>query len=325
MAILITGGCGYIGSHTVKALVDKGEKVLVLDNLSAGHQSAIEYGSLTYGSCGGASALRRLFKTYEIEAVIHFAAKASVPDSCINPDAYYHSNVCNTLVLLNTMIAAGCKKIIFSSSAAVYGEPESIPIKEDAPKNPTNPYGRTKLMIEQVLADYEVAYDLKHISFRYFCAAGTHPSGSIGEDHRPEQHLIPNIMRTVLGQQDVLNVYGAEWDTPDGTCIRDFVHVCDIANAHIAGLNALRNGHESDVYNLGSGHGYSILEIIRAVEENISRVVPVEFCEARPGDPARLVADGSRSLELYTPRYGLDDIITTAWRWHQNHPRGYND
>ncbi|MFA5401746.1 MAG: UDP-glucose 4-epimerase GalE [Dehalococcoidia bacterium] len=324
MAILITGGCGYIGSHTVKALVEKGEKVLVIDNLSAGHQSAIDYGSLTYGSCGGASALRRLFKNYDIEAVIHFAAKASVPDSCINPDAYYHSNVCNTLVLLGTMADFGCKKIIFSSSAAVYGEPASIPIREDAPKNPTNPYGRTKLMIEQVLADYEVAYDLKHISFRYFNAAGAAVDGSIGEDHRPEQHLIPSAIKAIQ-EGTVLNVYGTEWDTPDGTCIRDFVHVSDIAEAHIAGLNALRNGNESDVFNLGGHCGFSVLEVVQAIERITDHTIPLKFCEARPGDPARLVADGSRSMGLYTPRYGLDDIIETAWRWHRDHPRGYND
>ncbi len=325
MPVLITGGCGYIGSHVVKQLLAEGEKVIVLDHLAQGHTSAIEHDSLTFGSYGGSSILRRLFKTYDIDTVIHLGASACVPDSVINPRKYYHNNVANTLVLLDNMVEHGVKRMIFSSSAAVYGDIDH-PATEDDALTPMNPYGWTKMMIEQVLADYEVAYDLKHISFRYFCAAGAHPDGTIGEHHNPENHLIPNVIRTLLEQQPTFRLYGNEWNTPDGTCIRDFVHVCDIANAHIAGLKALRAGDKSDVYNLGSQRGYSVLEIIRALERLTGLTVPIEYCDARPGDPPKLIADTCKVRdELYTPKYNLDVILETAWKWHSDHPSGYSD
>jgi len=320
MAILVTGGCGYIGSHTVKALLAAGEQVIVLDNLCQGHPESIGDARLVVGNYGAPHVVGKIFSTNEIEAVIHFGAFACVPDSVVNPSRYYDNNVVKTLNLLNTMHRFGCNKIIFSSSAAVYGDHGDKIITESDPTVPINPYGWSKLLIEQILADYDIAYDLKSISFRYFCAAGASLDGSIGEQHSPEHHLIPNIMHTLVGDQHLLKIYGSSWPTHDGTCVRDFVHVCDIANAHIAGLNALRDGHNSDVYNIGSGTGYSVHDVINVIENVTQRVVAYTYEEARPGDPAMLVASNTKLREIYTVKHDLECIIRTAWMWHaRNH------
>ena len=324
--ILVTGGAGYIGSHTVKLLLESGCDVVTYDSMELGHPEAIVGGAIIRGDLLDRPKLDSAFNDFPIDAVIHFAAYASVGDSVANPDKYFHNNTCGGLNLLNAMRAAGVDKIIFSSSAATYGEPHHVPIEEEHPQSPTNPYGETKLMFEKILKWYDVAYGMKSISLRYFNAAGADPDGRIGEDHDPEEHLIPIVLKTALGQRDKVRVFGTDWDTPDGTCIRDYIHVTDLSDAHILALRALESDVQTTAYNLGNGDGHSVMKVIRTAEEVVGRKIPWDPAPRRPGDPARLVASSEKlKRELgWRPRFPeLSVIIETAWRWHSSHPNGY--
>ena len=326
MAILVTGGLGYVGCHAVKMLVDRGEEVVNLDNLVFGHVEAACGSEVVIGDIGDKELLRRIFSTHKIEAVMHFAALADVPESVADPQKYYITNVSSSLAMLEVMLDFDCKMMIFSSSAATFGEPEIVPIPEDHPKNPTNPYGRSKLMLEEILREYEQAYEMRSISFRYFNASGADPSGTIGEDHTPEHHLVPIVLQVALGQREHVKVYGTDWPTPDGTCVRDYIHVTDLAEAHLLGLKALRNGHKTTAYNMGNGSGYSVLEVIGMAKEVTGRAIKSIPAERRPGDPAVLVASFEKiARELgFEPRFPeLRTIIETAWNWHSSHPNGY--
>jgi len=326
MAILVTGGLGYVGCHAVKMLVERGEEVVNLDNLAFGHIEAACGSEVVIGDIGDRDLLRHVFSTHDIEAVMHFAALADVPESVADPHKYYITNVASSLALLEVMLEFGCRRMIFSSSAAVFGEPEVVPIREDHPKNPTNPYGRSKLMLEEILAEYDRAYGVRSISFRYFNAAGADPSGEIGEDHTPEHHLIPIVLQTALGLREHVKVYGTDWPTRDGTCIRDYIHVTDLAQAHLLGLDALRKGRGTAVYNMGNGSGYSVLEVIRTAEQVTGRPINWVRADRRPGDPAVLVASSEKITRELGFRPGFPDlqaIIETAWRWHSTHPTGY--
>ena len=326
MAILVTGGLGYVGSHAVKQLVDRGEQVVNLDNLIFGHEAA-SYGSeVIIGDIGDRELLRQIFSTHKIDAVMHFAAFADVGESVEDPEKYYKNNISKSIVLLEVMREFDVKMMIFSSSAATFGEPETVPIPEDHPKNPTNPYGRSKLMLEEILKEYEHAYGLHSISFRYFNASGADPSGLIGEDHTPEHHLIPLVLDVALGKRENIKVFGSDWKTPDGTCVRDYVHVTDLAQAHLLGLDALRKGKGTTAYNLGNGSGYSVMEVIRVAEEVTGKKIAAVNTDRRPGDPAVLVASSDKIMkELgWEPEYpDLKTIIQTAWDWHSSHPNGY--
>lgn len=324
--ILVIGGAGYIGSHMVKFLRQNGEQPLVLDNLELGHRAAVQDAELISGDIRDRELLRGIFRHNEIECVMHFAAYASVGDSVADPSKYYDNNVNGCHILLEAMREAGVSRIIFSSSAATYGEPQSIPIPEDHPQLPTNPYGETKLVMERMLKWYGKAYGIRSISLRYFNAAGADPDGELGEDHDPEQHLIPVVLQTALGKRDKVQVFGTDWDTPDGTCIRDYIHVTDLADAHLRALNALRNGAEVLAYNLGNQEGFSVTEVIQACERVVGKAIPCEAAPRRPGDPARLVASSERiKKELgWRPRFpALETIILHAWNWMKAHPNGY--
>ena len=324
--ILVTGGAGYIGSHTVKLLLENGYEVVIYDSLELGHPEAVLGGILVEGDLLDRERLRKTFEGYPIDAVIHFAAYASVGDSVANPRKYFRNNIRGGLNLVNAMCDYGVDKIIFSSSAATYGEPMSIPIPEDHPQNPTNPYGESKLMFERILKWYDVAYGTRSVSLRYFNAAGAEPGGQIGEDHEPEQHLIPIVLQTALGQRESVKVFGTDWDTPDGSCVRDYIHVTDLADAHLLSLRALENGALTTAYNLGNGDGQSVKQVIEVASEVVGKELPWESAPRRPGDPARLVASSEKlKKELgWKPQYPeLHKIIETAWSWHSAHPKGY--
>lgn len=324
--ILVTGGAGYIGSHTVKLLTERGYQTITFDNMELGHPEAVVAGIIVKGDLADREKLDKTFREFPIDAVMHFAAYASVGDSVANPDKYFRNNIGNGLNLLDAMRKHGVKKFIFSSSAATYGEPKHIPIEEDHPQNPANPYGESKLMFEKILKWYDVAYGIKSISLRYFNAAGADPDGKIGEDHNPEEHLIPIVLEVALGKRDKVRVFGTDWDTPDRTCIRDYIHVTDLADAHILALRALEEGAQTTAYNLGNGNGHSVMQVIRTAEEVTGRKITWEPAPRRPGDPARLVASSDRiKKELgWKPKYPeLSAIIETAWRWHSSHPNGY--
>ncbi len=328
MAILVTGGLGYVGSHAVKLLVGRGEKVVTLDDLSYGHRSASCGSEVVIGDIGDAALLKNIFSRHSIDAVMHFAAFTAVGESVENPQKYYINNIAKSLVLLQEMLAANVKHIIFSSTAAVFGEPKAVPISEDHPKDPTNPYGRSKLMLEEIMAEYDTAYELKWMALRYFNASGADPSGTIGEDHTPEHHLIPIVLEVALGKREKVSIFGTDWPTPDGTCVRDYVHVTDLAQAHILALEALRNGAPSNVYNMGNGNGYSVKEVIAVAEEVTGISIPAVAVPRRAGDPARLVASSEKiKAQLgWSPEYPkLTTIIETAWDWHKNHPNGFED
>ncbi|MHB1456446.1 MAG: UDP-glucose 4-epimerase GalE [Armatimonadota bacterium] len=328
MQILVTGGAGYIGSHTVKLLLEHGYDVIVYDNLEFGHKKALVGGTLIQGDLGDKERLMKLFIDNKIEAVVHFAAYASVGDSVANPNKYFLNNVNNGLNLMEAIRTHEIQKIIFSSSASTYGEPIHIPIEEGDPQHPTNPYGETKLMFEKILKWYDIAYGIKSISLRYFNASGADPDGMIGEDHSPEEHLIPIVLQSALGQRKSIKVFGTDWDTPDGTCIRDFIHVYDIADAHLKALNALKKGAETTEYNMGNGDGQSVMDVIQTAASVTGRQIPWEAANRRPGDPARLVASSEKlKAELgWDPKYPhLHTIIEHAWRWHSEHPNGYED
>lgn len=329
MAILILGGAGYIGSHTVRQLIKAGEEVIIADNFATGHRAAINPAVKLY-ECDirDKDALKKIFAANEVEAVFHFAAYIEAGESVVKPLKYFNNNVYGMQVLLEAMTEAGVDKIIFSSSAAVYGEPERIPIDESDATAPTNPYGESKLIMEKMMRWVGAAHGVRYVSLRYFNASGASEDSSIGEDHHPETHLIPLILQVPLGKRDHITIFGTDYPTPDGTCIRDYIHVVDLADAHVCALNYLRGGGVSDAFNLGTGHGFSVKQIIDATEKVIGRKIKTELGMRRAGDPARLVASGDRARKIlkWTPR--LDDvekIISTAWNWHSSHPNGYDD
>ena len=326
MAILVTGGLGYVGSHSVKQLVDRGEQVICLDNLVFGHREAASGSEIVIGDIGDQALLRRVFSTHKIDAIMHFAAFAAVGESVADPQKYYLNNISKSLAMLEVMLEFDVKMMIFSSSAATFGEPEIVPIPEDHPKSPTNPYGRSKLMLEHILKEYEHAYGLRSVSLRYFNASGADLSGLIGEDHTPEHHLIPLIIQVALGQRDKVSVFGTDWQTPDGTCVRDYVHVSDLAQAHLLALDALRQGAATTAFNLGNGNGYSVMEVVKMVEKVAGKPINAVPADRRPGDPAVLVASSEKiSKELgWKPNYpDLETIVRSAWNWHSAHPKGY--
>jgi len=328
MAILVTGGLGYVGSHAVKQLVDRGEEVISLDNLVFGHEQAASGSKIVIGDIGDKALLDGIFTAHKIDAVMHFAAFAAVGESVENPKKYYVNNISRSLDMLDVMLEHDVKLMIFSSSAATFGEPREVPIPEDHAKDPTNPYGRSKLMLEEILKEYETAYGLRSVSLRYFNASGADPSGLIGEDHTPEHHIIPIVLQVALGQREKVSVFGTDWPTPDGTCVRDYIHVTDLAQAHVLALDALRAGKATTQYNLGNGNGYSVLEVIKMSEEVTGLPIKWESAPRRPGDPAVLVASSEKIIrELgWSPRYPeLKTIIQTAWNWHKNHPKGYGE
>jgi len=324
--VLVTGGAGYIGSHTVKALKEAGHYVVVFDDLSTGHRESVAGVPFVQGDVTRREDLLDALKRYSIDAVMHFAAKSLVGESMQDPAKYYVNNVAGGVTLLEALREAGVGTIIFSSTAAVYGEPESIPIPEEHPLRPTSVYGRTKLMFEQMLEDYRRVYGLRYAALRYFNAAGADPSGQIGEDHDPETHLIPIVLQAALGQREAVTIFGTDYDTPDGTCIRDYIHVTDLADAHVLALEALKAGGPGGVYNLGNGNGFSVRQVIEAAERVVGAKIPVKEGDRRPGDPAVLVASSARAQrELgWKPRFtDLDEIVRTAWQWHRSHPQGY--
>ncbi|MGM0923266.1 MAG: UDP-glucose 4-epimerase GalE [Bacillota bacterium] len=318
--ILVIGGAGYIGSHLVKELVETKE-VVVLDNLSTGHRWAVdERAVFVEGNLGNASDLEKVFSTYKIEAVMHFAAFSLVGESVVNPLKYYQNNVTATLTLLQIMLKHNVKKFVFSSTAATYGNPDVDLITEDTMTNPINPYGRSKLMIEQILSDFAKSYGFSYVVLRYFNAAGAFKSGEIGEEHDPETHLIPIILQHLLGQREHISIFGSDYDTEDGTCIRDYIHVTDLANAHILALEALLDGtKKTAIYNLGNGLGYSVKEVVEMCEKVTGKKANVAMAKRRAGDPARLVASSNKIYsELgWKAEYSLEKIIATAWNWHQ--------
>ena len=319
--VLVTGGAGYIGSHTCKALSHAGFKPITFDNLVYGHETAVKWGAFEKGDILDTPRLSQVIATYKPFAVIHFAAFAYVGESVENPAKYYRNNVVGTLSLLEAMHSNGVDKIVFSSSCATYGIPKSVPVAEDTPQRPINPYGRSKLMIEQILADYGDAYGLKCVSLRYFNAAGADPEGELGEYHDPETHLIPLILDAAAGRRPNITVYGVDYDTPDGTCIRDYIHVSDLAEAHVCAMMGLEQRKLERAYNLGTGNGYSVMEVIDAVRRLANRDFTVLKGARRPGDPASLVADASRAnLDLgWLPKYTkIDDMIESAWAWSNN-------
>lgn len=316
--ILVVGGAGYIGSHMVKLLLGGGYQTLTLDNLSSGYRDAVLGGEFIHADLADRPALDRLFAEKKIDAVMHFASFIQVGESVKEPAKYYENNVTNTLNLLDAMVARGIKRFIFSSSAAVYGNPVTVPIPEDHPKNPINPYGRTKWMVEQILEDYDRAYGLKSVCLRYFNAAGADPEGQLGERHEPETHLIPLILRAASGRAPDIKVFGRDYATPDGTCIRDYVHVADLCDAHRLALDSLLKGGESAVYNLGNGNGFSVAEVIAATERVTGKKIPVTDAPRRAGDPPSLVANAAnaRAALGWQPQHDdLDAIIAHAWAW----------
>lgn len=318
--ILVMGGAGYIGSHTVRHLLDKGYEVVVADNLIYGHREAVDNrAKFVYADLLNPYSLDELFANNSIEAVIHFAAFAYVGESVNNPEKYYYNNVIGTINLLHAMLKHNVKKIVFSSTCATYGEPQYTPIDERHPQNPINPYGRTKLMIEQIFADYERADGLRHIALRYFNAAGCSADGKIGESHNPETHIIPLVLQAIKGERENIKVFGTDYDTPDGTCVRDYIHVEDLAQAHRLAVEKL--DEYSGCINLGTGVGTSVKEIIAAAEEVSGKKCPTEYAARRAGDPARLYADNTKAKTIlgWQPQYlDIKDIIKTAWNWELN-------
>lgn len=328
MAILVTGGAGYIGSHTALALLEQNRETVIIDSLYQGHKAAIHGGVFYKGDLRDEALLDRIFTEHQIEGVIHFAANSLVGESMKDPGKYYNNNVYGTLCLLEAMVKHGVRAIVFSSTAAVYGEPETVPIKETAPTNPTNAYGETKLAMERMIHWFESAHGLKYVSLRYFNAAGAHPSGKIGEDHDPETHLIPLILQVALGKRESISIFGGDYPTPDGTCIRDYIHVCDLADAHLLAVDHLIQGGDSGIYNLGNGKGFSVKEVIEIAREVTGHPIPAKMEPRRAGDPAVLVASSDKcksELGWKPVRTDLKTIIQDAWNWHQNYPDGFND
>lgn len=318
--ILIVGGAGYIGSHANKLLNQKGYKTLIYDNLIYGHKEAVKWGEFILGDLNDINLLRLVFNKFDIEAVMHFAAFAYVGESVENPEKYYINNVSNTLNLLQVMREFSCKYFIFSSTCAIYGNPEYLPIDEKHPQNPINPYGQSKLMLEKILEDYSKAYDFKYVALRYFNAAGADVDCEIGEDHNPETHLIPLILDVAIGRKEDIKVFGTDYDTHDGSAIRDYIHVTDLAEAHILALEYLKNGGSSDVFNLGNEVGYSVFEVISKAKEITNKDIKVTLEERRAGDPAKLIGDATKAKKVlgWNPKlFDLGNILETAWEWHK--------
>lgn len=318
MKVLVVGGAGYIGSHMVKLLLDEGHQVVTFDNLSSGFREAVLGGIFVEGDLADVDALDIVFAEHQPDAVMHFASYIQVGESVKHPDKYYLNNFTNTLNLLNTMVKYGVLNFIFSSTAAVFGEPEYVPIDEAHNKAPLNPYGRSKLMVEQVLVDYERAYGLKSVCLRYFNAAGADPSGQLGERHEPETHLIPLVLQAISGHRDAITVFGRDYDTPDGTCIRDYIHIVDLCSAHLLAVNHLIDTGESMRFNLGNGSGFSVQQVIAAAEKVTNKKIRVLEGPRRDGDPARLVADAAHAKRTlgWEPVFpDLETIIAHAWQW----------
>ena len=329
MAIRVLGGAGYIGSHTVYELIDAGRDVVVADNLLTGFRAAVHPKARFYQlDIRDRSALDELFTKEKIEGVIHFAASSQVGESMSDPLKYYDNNLHGTMVLLQAMVAHGVDKIVFSSTAATYGEPERVPILETDRTDPTNCYGETKLAMEHMMRWVSRAHGLKYVALRYFNACGAHPSGAIGEAHNPETHLIPLILQVPNGQREKISIFGDDYPTKDGTCIRDYIHVSDLAQAHILALDHLLQGGESDVFNLGNGVGFTVKEVIDVARAVTGHPIPAETCPRRAGDPAQLIASSKKAVEQlgWKPKYNdLNTIIASAWKWHSAHPRGYEE
>ena len=325
MSILVTGGAGYIGSVVVEDLVRQGEAVVVLDNLVYGHRDAVKQPAVFYeGSIGDKELISRLVKEHRIEACMHFSAYAYVGESVEKPQIYYQNNFVETLHLLDALIESNVKKFIFSSTCATYGEPQYVPIDEKHPQHPTSPYGWSKFMVERALIDYDAAYDLKYVAPRYFNACGA--SESCGEHHDPETHLIPLVLQVAQGKRDYISVFGGDYPTPDGTAIRDYIHVSDLSQAHLLALEYLRNGGNSEFINLGNGQGFSVKEVIETARQVTKKNIEIKIAPRRAGDPSRLVGDSKKAREVlgWNPQFpDLESIIESAWKWHQAHPKGY--
>lgn len=319
--ILIVGGAGYIGSHLNKEISKKGYETVVFDNLSYGHEDFVKWGTFERGDLGNIEDIRKVFKKYPIEAVMHFAAFTYVGESVEDPQKYYMNNVKNTLNLLKVILEENVKFFVFSSTCATYGNPVEIPITENHPQNPINPYGRGKLIVEQVLKDYSDAYGLKYASLRYFNAAGADPDCEIGEMHDPETHLIPLILDAASKKREDIKIFGTDYDTPDGTCIRDYIHVTDLADAHILALEYLKNSGSSDFFNLGNGNGFSVKEVIETARKITGKEIKEVEVERRHGDPPILIGSSKKAMKIlkWKPKYhDLSKIVETAWKWHQN-------
>ena len=328
MAILVCGGAGYIGSHMVAELLENGEEVVVLDNLEKGHTEALLGGKLYVGDLRDRTILDKVFTENKIDAVIDFAAYSLVGESMTEPLKYFNNNVGGTISLLEAMKDYNVKYIVFSSTAATYGEPEVVPIDEDSKTIPTNAYGESKLLVEKILRWCDSAYGIKYTTLRYFNAAGAHVSGKIGEDHSPESHLIPIILDVALGNRDKIMMYGDDYDTEDGTCVRDYIHVSDLASAHSLALKRLMKGGESRIYNLGNGTGFSVKEVVEIARKVTGHSIPAEVAPRRAGDPAILIASSKKAVEElgWKPKYNtVETVIETAWNWHKNHPNGYSE
>ncbi|MVX62474.1 UDP-glucose 4-epimerase GalE [Clostridium chromiireducens] len=329
MSILVCGGAGYIGSHTVHELIKQNKDVIIVDNLQSGHLKAVHPKAKFYkGDIRDAEFLDKVFSENNVEAIIHFAANSLVGESMVKPLLYFNNNVYGMQILLESMVKHDIKYIVFSSTAAVYGEPKRIPISEGDETNPTNTYGETKLTMEKMMKWVNKANGINYVSLRYFNAAGALEDGSIGEDHSPESHLIPLILQVPLGKRDAITVFGEDYDTPDGTCIRDYIHVLDLADAHIKAVEYLQKGNESNIFNLGNGFGFSVKEMIDSARETTNEEINVVVGERRAGDPARLIASNEKARKLlgWTPKYtDVKAIIKTAWTWHKNNPNGYED
>lgn len=327
MAILVCGGAGYVGSHMVAELLEQGHETVVVDNLEKGHRAAVGKEARFYeGDLRDSFFMDKVFSENKITSVVNYAAYSLVGESVGDPMKYYENNVSGALALLKAMVKNNVAHIVFSSTAAVYGEPSRTPITEDMPTLPVNPYGETKFAVEKILKWYGDAYGLSYMSLRYFNVAGAHTSGNIGEDHKPETHLIPIVLQTALGKHDALPLFGDDYDTKDGTCVRDYIHVTDLADAHILALKALEGGSGSAVYNLGNGNGFSNLEIVECARRVTGHKIPIVQKDRRPGDPSVLVASSQKiKNELgWTPKYAdLETIIKSAWDWHSKHPNGF--
>ncbi len=327
MAVLVTGGAGYIGSITVELLAAGGEDVVVLDSLDRGHRGAVAPEIPFYnGSISDRVLIAKIAREHKLESCVHFAALAYVGESVTDPARYFRNNVAEGIALLDALREAGVNRLVFSSTAATYGEPQQVPIPEDHPKLPTNPYGWSKYAMERILESYDVAYGFKFIALRYFNAAGA--TRDHGEDHDPESHLIPNVLRAASGRLPHVSVFGKDYPTPDGTCIRDYIHVIDLATAHILALKHLRGGGSSDAFNLGTGHGFSVMEVIETARHVTGRPIKADFGPRRAGDPSRLIASSEKAKRIlgWKPAHeDLADIVTSAWNWMQAHPKGYGD
>ena len=328
MSILVCGGAGYVGSHCLEALKAAGYDCVVVDDLSRGHRAAVGESPLYVGNIADDALMDRVFREHHIEVVLHFAAASQVGESMKEPLLYYENNLCATVALLRSMRRHEVGRIVFSSSAAVYGEPDAVPIPEESPKAPTNTYGETKLAMERLMHWCHVAYGLEYVSLRYFNAAGASPSGIIGEDHTPETHLIPLVLQTAQGRREKVSIFGDDYPTPDGTCIRDYIHTSDLASAHLLAARRLLAGEGSGIFNLGSEHGLSVRQIIDAARKVTGRDFPVEVAPRRAGDPAVLIASNRKAREElgWVPAHSdAESILASAWAWHSSHPDGFGD